>query len=134
MAKVKMKAPHGASGFTHEGVHYPVEDGIIEVHEHAVAVAESHGFRPDVGPRASPVSNHVPISRIDLIEMLIHLGENVASDMPDLDLIDKLRERAKAFWGRKPEDVKPAEPPADDPNDSAAKTHTERVKARHTRG
>lgn len=44
MRTITMLAPSSASGFSHEGRNYEVEDGKVEVLEQDVAVAESHGY------------------------------------------------------------------------------------------
>lgn len=59
MRTITMLAPSSASGFSHEGRNYEVEDGKVEVLEQDVAVAESHGYtrvggatKPTVGRAA----------------------------------------------------------------------------------
>lgn len=41
---VKMKAPEGSSGCSHEGISYQAKDGIVEVPRAAVEALKSHGF------------------------------------------------------------------------------------------
>ena len=65
---VSMRAPKGSSGFSHNGESHITDlDGFIDVPEHAVEAAKSHGFvvedRPDdvfhpVKPKAHSVKKH----------------------------------------------------------------------------
>jgi hypothetical protein len=60
---MKLKAPDNCGGFHAEGIAFEIAaDGTIDVPEHLVPVAKSHGFG-DLAPVVTPLRNDVPRQR-----------------------------------------------------------------------
>ena len=58
MNKIKLRAPPGASSYSHGGITYPIENGAVEVpNEDIAAAAKAHGLTPWDAPETRDVAD-----------------------------------------------------------------------------
>lgn len=80
--RVKMNAPAGASGFSHDGEQYSVENGQIEVRSDHVDVARSHGYTLASGEEAPALQG-----RPAMVASIVGWARTVAESLSDEELI-----------------------------------------------
>jgi hypothetical protein len=92
---VRLRAPQGASSFSHAGVTYEIDaDGMIDVQEHVVPTASSHGFQSL--DQAISDDESVTLRRGDLMAALEVLGVAVNPAMRSDKLTEALVATVKA--------------------------------------
>ena len=84
----KLRAPVGATSISHAGHEFLVEHGFIDIPEHLIDTAKSHGFFDPKQP--TDVDGEVSLPRKLVLDILEHHGVAVAPDAPVSKLVEGL--------------------------------------------
>jgi hypothetical protein len=108
---VRLRAPHGVTSFSHEGVDVDVDDdGMIDVDDHVANAVRPHGFL-DVHVM-QPIDEEIRLRRHEIIEMLEALGVAVSNSALRAEkLVEALKAACKAKLAQIEKDLDLGEQP-----------------------
>lgn len=91
---IKMRAPEGLTGFSHQGYAIAVdEDGAVHIDPRHRLNLEAHGFRPWDAPAALPPGASIPLGLLDADRArLVALFAETVAAMPDEDVARMIAE------------------------------------------